>query len=56
MVLMKLGFKSKMAEIEKNSEAQGFMFKLYDEIKVTMGNLLTKNMNSPTKRLKMLKN
>ena len=49
----------KMAEIGKNSQAQGFMSKSYDGIKVMVDNLsikvLKKNINSPTRRLKMLK-
>ena len=50
--LNELSFKSKMAEIEKGSQSQGFMSKQYDGIKVTVDNLLTedlsleKNMNS----------
>ena len=63
--LNELNFKSKMAEIEKHSQSQagqGFMSKQYDGIKMTVDNLLTegrsleKNMNYPTRRLKMLKN
>ena len=39
---MKLDFKSKMAEIEKNNQAQG-KSKQYDGIKVTVDNLMTED-------------